>query len=237
MQVDRAARQVLQRWCSGTAPAQRVRMSSQAAHRSLGKSILFGAAAPAVDSAKPGFVKVAHKKEAGEAPQMARATTQTRGAQQSTAAWRESDAGQQRMRERLKSTALAGWQRRKIEMKLKLGDAGWEPEKRIATSSMEKIRLLNAEFPEQWTMERLSEQFKISQESVRRILKSKFRPSKERTEKRERLRKQQIDTFKEAAAARQGRPHLHRRAGACDVHTEPAPTQRKPSTRRGRSAH
>ncbi|PIA16155.1 hypothetical protein COEREDRAFT_30911, partial [Coemansia reversa NRRL 1564] len=55
---------------------------------------------------------------------------------------------------------------------------GWEPEKKIATSSMEKIRLLNAEFPEEWTMQRLSEQFKISQESVRRILKSKFQPSK-----------------------------------------------------------
>ncbi|KAJ2796149.1 hypothetical protein H4R21_004828 [Coemansia helicoidea] len=211
MRVDGAVRQVLRGWrvaqpclCSGTALAQQARMSTQPAHRSLGKSVLFGATAPAVDSAKAGFVKVAHEKERREAPQKTRATL-TRGAKQSAAAWRQSDAGQQRLRERLKSAELAGWQRRKIEIKLKLGDTAWEPEKRIATSSMEKIRLLNAEFPEQWTLERLSEQFKISQESVRRILKSKFRPSKERTEKRERLRKQQIDTFKETAA-RKARP-------------------------------
>ncbi|KAJ1727066.1 Required for respiratory growth protein 9 mitochondrial [Coemansia biformis] len=184
---------------------QRARMSSQPAQRALGKSTLFGAgqgvagadqgvAGAGQGVAGSGFVKIARegKTQGGR-------KTRTQGAQRSTAEWQRSEAGQQRLREWLKSPELEGWQRRKIEMKLKLGEAGWEPEKKIAASSMEKIRLLNAEFPEQWTMERLSEQFKISQEAVRRILKSKFRPSTEQAEKRERVRKQQIDAFKEGS--------------------------------------
>ncbi|KAJ2616556.1 hypothetical protein H4S08_000713 [Coemansia sp. RSA 1365] len=110
--------------------------------------------------------------------------------------WHQSEAGQAQLRERLNDLSLAGWQRRKIELKLKIGGDGWEPEKKIATSSMEKIRLLNAEFPEEWTMQRLSEQFKISQESVRRILKSKFQPSKAGIEEREDRRRQQMAKHK-----------------------------------------
>ncbi|KAJ2079653.1 Required for respiratory growth protein 9 mitochondrial [Coemansia sp. RSA 988] len=110
--------------------------------------------------------------------------------------WHQSDAGQAHLRKRLNDLSLAGWQRRKIELKLKIGGEGWSPEKKIATSSMEKIRLLNAEFPEEWTMQRLSEQFKISQESVRRILKSKFQPSEAEIEEREDRRRQQMAKFK-----------------------------------------
>ncbi|KAI8318942.1 hypothetical protein GQ54DRAFT_239924, partial [Martensiomyces pterosporus] len=56
---------------------------------------------------------------------------------------------------------------------------GWDPTKKIARSSMEKIRLLNSEFPEVWTMTKLSQQFKVSQETIRRILKTSFKPTEE----------------------------------------------------------
>ncbi|KAJ1820775.1 hypothetical protein LPJ60_003010 [Coemansia sp. RSA 2675] len=113
------------------------------------------------------------------------------------AKWQQSGAAKSRMQDRLRDPSLAVWQRRKIELKLKLGSDKWEPEKKIATSSMEKIRLLNSEFPDVWTMQRLSEQFKVSQETVRRILKSKFRPSEQRTEKRELKRRSEMLAFKE----------------------------------------
>ncbi|KAJ2777828.1 Required for respiratory growth protein 9 mitochondrial [Coemansia interrupta] len=110
--------------------------------------------------------------------------------------WQRSDEAKKRMQERLKDSSLEGWQRRKIELKLKLGDSAWEPAKKIAVSSMEKIRLLNSEFPDVWTMKRLSDQFKVSQETIRRILKSKFRPTAAQIEKRELKRKENMSKFK-----------------------------------------
>ncbi|KAJ2390884.1 Required for respiratory growth protein 9 mitochondrial, partial [Coemansia sp. RSA 2559] len=98
--------------------------------------------------------------------------------------------------ERLKDGSLEPWQRRKIELKLKLKGEGWSPAKKLATSSMEKIRLLNAEFPEVWTMQRLSKQFKVSQEAVRRILKSRFQPSEIHTQERDAKRKERIKEYK-----------------------------------------
>ncbi|KAJ2524203.1 Required for respiratory growth protein 9 mitochondrial [Coemansia sp. RSA 2049] len=102
----------------------------------------------------------------------------------------------ERLTEKLKDDTLEAWQRRKIELKLKLKGEGWNPAKKLATSSMEKIRLLNAEFPEVWTMKRLSGQFKVSQEAIRRILKSRFQPSESHTQKREKKRSMQIKEYK-----------------------------------------
>ncbi|KAJ2207828.1 Required for respiratory growth protein 9 mitochondrial [Coemansia sp. RSA 521] len=140
---------------------------------------------------EPGAERQAMTIPAGDAR-----VTLTEKTQRAQMEWRQGRAGQMRLREQLKEPSLAGWQRRKIELKLKLGADGWEPEKKIATSSMEKIRLLNSEFPKEWTIKHLSEQFKISQESVRRILKSKFQSSEEHTEQREHQRKLKIRAFK-----------------------------------------
>ncbi|KAJ2557458.1 Required for respiratory growth protein 9 mitochondrial [Coemansia sp. RSA 1933] len=102
----------------------------------------------------------------------------------------------EKLTEKLNDKSFEPWQRRKIELKLKLKEEGWNPEKKIATSSMEKIRLLNAEFPDVWTMQRLSKQFKVSQEAIRRILKSKFQPSETHTKEREAKRKELIKKYK-----------------------------------------
>ncbi|KAJ2340809.1 hypothetical protein GGF43_006319, partial [Coemansia sp. RSA 2618] len=139
--------------------------------------------------------------------------------------WLRGTSGQAHLRERLKEPSLLGWQRRKIELRLKLGDSRWEPEKRIAASSMEKIRLLNTEFPEEWTIKRLSEQFKISQESVRRILKSPFRPTEERIRERETMRKEQIHAFKEKTGLGERRKE--------QVRTFENKTERKDKSERG----
>ncbi|KAJ2706837.1 Required for respiratory growth protein 9 mitochondrial [Coemansia sp. IMI 203386] len=124
------------------------------------------------------------------------ATTLTEKALKAKLKWRESNTMKEKMQDRLKDGSLEGWKRRKIELKLKLGNDGWEPTKKIAVSSMEKIRLLNAEFPEVWTMKRLSDQFKVSQETIRRIIKSKYRPNADKIEKREQKRRTQMRSYK-----------------------------------------
>ncbi|KAJ1853430.1 Required for respiratory growth protein 9 mitochondrial [Coemansia sp. RSA 486] len=124
------------------------------------------------------------------------ATTLTEKALKAKLKWQESNTMKEKMQDRLKDGSLEGWKRRKIELKLKLGNDGWEPTKKIAVSSMEKIRLLNAEFPEVWTMKRLSEQFKVSQETIRRIIKSKYRPNADKIEKREQKRRTQMRSYK-----------------------------------------
>ncbi|KAJ2158590.1 Required for respiratory growth protein 9 mitochondrial [Coemansia sp. RSA 552] len=127
--------------------------------------------------------------------------TLTPKAQEARAKWGQSKERQTQLRGRLRDASLAGWQRRKIELRLKLGsDAQWAPEKKIATSSMEKIRLLNAEFPKEWTLPRLADQFRISQESIRRILKSRFRPSLAQAERRESRRKEQRSQFQKSVS-------------------------------------
>ncbi|KAJ2464432.1 Required for respiratory growth protein 9 mitochondrial [Coemansia sp. RSA 2322] len=171
-------------------------------------------------SSSAGFVKIEHDRrpvkehtrakglESGEDGDETAEVTLTAKALAAKTKWQQSGAAKSQMQSKLRDPSLAGWQRRKIELKLKHGDDQWDPAKKIATSSMEKIRLLNAEFPEVWTMQRLSEQFKVSQETVRRILKSRFRPSAEHTEKREQKRKAEMQAYREKT-----KPHHERTDG------------------------
>ena len=64
-------------------------------------------------------------------------------------------------------------------MKEKFPD-GWAPPRKISRDGMDGMRQLRALDPETFTTKVLSERFKISPEAVRRILKSKWTPSKER---------------------------------------------------------
>ncbi|KAJ1643315.1 Required for respiratory growth protein 9 mitochondrial [Coemansia asiatica] len=149
----------------------------------------------------PGFVKINGSENDSRdrkrsVDQEGAATTLTEKALESKIKWQESNSVKKKMQDRLKDDSLEGWKRRKIELKLKLGNEAWSPEKKIAVSSMEKIRLLNAEFPDVWTLKRLSEEFKVSQESIRRIIKSKYRPSADKIEKREQKRKARIHSYK-----------------------------------------
>jgi len=62
---------------------------------------------------------------------------------------------------------------------------------------MDKIRWLHNQLPEEYNAERLSNHFKISPESIRRILKSKFIPKFEILERQERKYKEKLIKFKE----------------------------------------
>ncbi|KAK2742807.1 Required for respiratory growth protein 9 mitochondrial [Myotisia sp. PD_48] len=79
-----------------------------------------------------------------------------------------------------------GWQIQKKALKSKFKE-GWNPRKRLSPDKMETLRKLHKSDPERFSTPFLAEEFKISPEAVRRILKSKWQPSeKDEINRRER---------------------------------------------------
>ncbi|GFF49196.1 required for respiratory growth protein 9, mitochondrial [Aspergillus udagawae] len=75
------------------------------------------------------------------------------------------------------------WQNQKEALKKKFKE-GWNPPKKLSPDALEGIRHLHAVAPDRFTTPVLAEQFQVSPEAIRRILKSKWRPSPEQMEKR-----------------------------------------------------
>ena len=71
------------------------------------------------------------------------------------------------------------WGVQKSALAEKLQDAPWYPKKRLSPDALEGIRALHAQYPLLYATPKLAEQFKISPEAIRRILKSKWRPNDE----------------------------------------------------------
>lgn len=69
-------------------------------------------------------------------------------------------------------------------MKRKLNGEVWNPRKKLSPDTMEGIRHLHQTQPEKFTTPVLAEHFKVSSEAIRRILKSKWRPSDEEHDER-----------------------------------------------------
>lgn len=79
------------------------------------------------------------------------------------------------------------WLVQKEALKEKLGGTAWNPRKKLSPDTMEGIRHLHNTQPQRFTTAVLSQHFKVSPEAIRRILKSKWRPTDE--EQEERLRR------------------------------------------------
>ncbi|MCJ1232988.1 Required for respiratory growth protein 9 mitochondrial [Varicellaria rhodocarpa] len=71
------------------------------------------------------------------------------------------------------------WQVQKHALKEKFGTQGWMPRKRLSPDALEGIRALHSQHPEKYSTPVLAEQFKVSPEAIRRILRSKWRPTEE----------------------------------------------------------
>ena len=78
------------------------------------------------------------------------------------------------------------WQTQKRALSEKLGSAGWLPRKRLSPDTLKGIRALHGQYPDRFTTPILADQFKVSPEAIRRILKSKWRPTNEEEERRRR---------------------------------------------------
>ena len=77
------------------------------------------------------------------------------------------------------------WKVQKAALKEKFGETGWNPRKKLSPDAMEGIRALNAQDPDRYSGPVLAEQFKVSPEAIRRILKSKWQPSMKEAEERQ----------------------------------------------------
>ncbi|KAI8375403.1 hypothetical protein EDC96DRAFT_497097 [Choanephora cucurbitarum] len=64
----------------------------------------------------------------------------------------------------------------------------WLPKKRVSRPTMDKIRLLAALQPSIYNPVRISQEFKLSVEAVKRILKSKYLPTQKDAERQEKNR-------------------------------------------------
>lgn len=73
---------------------------------------------------------------------------------------------------------IPAWQAHREAMKAKFPE-GWNPPRKVERGDMNTIRRLHAIDSDQWNTRRLADQFKISPEAVRRILKSKWRSDEE----------------------------------------------------------
>lgn len=69
------------------------------------------------------------------------------------------------------------WQVQKKALVQKFKDEGWRPRKKLSPDTLDGIRALHEQDPEKYSTPTLAEHFKVSPESIRRILKSNFRPS------------------------------------------------------------
>ncbi|KAL8746624.1 MAG: hypothetical protein Q9190_001376 [Brigantiaea leucoxantha] len=71
------------------------------------------------------------------------------------------------------------WQIQKAALASKFKDDGWSPRKRLSPDALEGIRVLHSQYPEKFTTPVLADQFKVSPEAIRRILKSKWKANEE----------------------------------------------------------
>lgn len=76
------------------------------------------------------------------------------------------------------------WQIQKNALSEKFGSSGWWPRKRLSPDALDGIRTLHAQHPNKYTTPVLADEFKISPEAVRRILKSNWRPNEVEVEER-----------------------------------------------------
>ncbi|KAG9291714.1 hypothetical protein G9A89_011999 [Geosiphon pyriformis] len=72
--------------------------------------------------------------------------------------------------------ALPEWLKNKFAVKENLQFQGWNPKKKVPREDMEKIRWLHREIPKDFTVPKLAETYQISEQAIKRILRSNFQP-------------------------------------------------------------
>ncbi|KAJ5907404.1 hypothetical protein N7495_000086 [Penicillium taxi] len=97
--------------------------------------------------------------------------------------WRDRKPEDKDKKEPKEKSKPEPWQVQKGALDKKF-PVGWNPPKKLSPDALEGIRHLHATAPHHFTTAVLAEEFKISPESIRRILKSKWRPSANEQEDR-----------------------------------------------------
>ena len=121
---------------------------------------------------------------ASRSQQLSRASSQTRPRTQVPQAAKASPKSKAVQPKAVEPKPKEPWQIQKAALKEKLEGQAWNPRKRLSPDTMEGIRHLHQTQPQRFSTPVLAQYFKISPEAVRRILKSKWRPSDEEAEER-----------------------------------------------------
>lgn len=103
----------------------------------------------------------------------------------SNPSWDQEKATARQSFEKPKKGKPEDWQVQKAALKRKFAH-GWSPPKKLSPDALDGIRHLHAKAPERFTTAVLAEEFQMSPEAIRRILKSKWRPSEDEMESRRR---------------------------------------------------
>lgn len=109
------------------------------------------------------------------------------------------------------------WQVQKAALKEKFA-GGWNPPKKLSPDALDGIRHLHAKAPEQFTTAVLAEEFEMSPEAIRRILKSKWRPSEDEMESRRKRWENRHDRIWSRMAELGLRPSTNRTRNLSDFH-------------------
>ncbi|KAL3469883.1 hypothetical protein BJX99DRAFT_240447 [Aspergillus californicus] len=108
------------------------------------------------------------------------------------------------------------WQVQKHALKKKF-PTGWSPSKKLSPDAIEGIRHLNTIAPDQFTTDVLAKEFKMSPEAIRRILKSKWRPSETELENRRQRWEKRHDRIWSHMSELGVRPHTNRTGPLSDA--------------------
>jgi hypothetical protein len=95
---------------------------------------------------------------------------------------------------------------------------GWNPPKKLSPDALDGIRHLHAKAPEQFTTSVLAQEFEVSPEAIRRILKSKWRPSEDEMESRRKRWENRHDRIWSRMAELGLRPSTNRTRTLSDFH-------------------
>ncbi|KAJ5780155.1 hypothetical protein N7457_005315 [Penicillium paradoxum] len=109
------------------------------------------------------------------------------------------------------------WQVQKAALKEKFAE-GWNPTKKLSPDALDGIRTLHAKAPEKFTTAVLAEEFEVSPEAIRRILKSKWRPSEDEMESRRKRWENRHDRIWSRMAELGLRPSTNRTRPVSDFH-------------------
>ncbi|KAF9352472.1 Required for respiratory growth protein 9 mitochondrial [Mortierella sp. AD094] len=112
--------------------------------------------------------------------------------------------------------SIPQWMKHKLAMKKKLLGKAWNPQRKLTRQSMEEVRFLHKQFPDEWTTPKLAAHFNVASESIVRILKTNSQLSPERIaeqdEAKKLRRKENISADVEKIKARRHSAWLERKA-------------------------
>lgn len=131
--------------------------------------------------------------------------------------WEEDKAKAREEFEKQRRRKPENWQVQKAALKEKFA-GGWNPPKKLSPDALDGIRHLHAKAPEQFTTAVLAREFEMSPEAIRRILKSRWRPSEDEMDSRRQRWEKRHDRIWSRMVELGLRPSNNRQQPSSDYH-------------------